>query len=177
MWCSTMMAVLPGTRLYLQLSPVLISQFIPTQPAIMYQLWVYLRIHPLFLEGVIGRTYLYVSVLFHEWYYFRVTVMHHACLWFVNVHILTIPAGSPEGVLLEVSETGSVRVSWGAVEDTDYYTVSFSQAVGDDQEGLCRDDSHSARVTVREVLTASIAVTITLSVTIENNCTLIRVLL
>ena len=47
-----------------------------------------------------------------------------------------------------VSETGSVRVSWEAVENADYYTVSFSQAVGDDQEGLCRDDSHSASVTV-----------------------------
>ena len=41
-----------------------------------------------------------------------------------------------------VSETGSVRVSWEAVENADYYTVSFSQAVGDDQEGLCRGDSH-----------------------------------
>ena len=41
-----------------------------------------------------------------------------------------------------VSETGSVRVPWEAVENADYYTVSFSQAVGDDQEGLCRGDSH-----------------------------------
>ena len=49
---------------------------------------------------------------------------------------------SPEGVLVGVSETGSVRVSWEAVENADYYTVSFSQAVGDDQEGLCRGDSH-----------------------------------
>ena len=55
------------------------------------------------------------------------------------------------------SETGSVRVSWKEVENADYYTVSFSQAVGDDQEGLCRDDSHSASVTVHD-LTASIAV-------------------
>ena len=38
-------------------------------------------------------------------------------------------------------------------------TVSFSQAVGDDQEGLCRDDSHSASVTVR-VPTASLAVAV-----------------
>ena len=60
-------------------------------------------------------------------------------------------------MLVGVSETGSVRVSWKAVENADYYTVSFSQAVGDDQEGLCRDDSHSASVTVR-VPTASIAV-------------------
>ena len=59
-------------------------------------------------------------------------------------------------MLVGVSETGSVRVSWEAVENADYYTVSFSQAVGDDQEGLCRDDSHSAHVTVHDP-TASIA--------------------
>ena len=51
-------------------------------------------------------------------------------------------------MVVGVSESGSVRVSWQAVEDADYYTVSFSQAVGDGQEGLCRDDSHSASVTV-----------------------------
>ena len=60
-------------------------------------------------------------------------------------------------MLVRVSETSSVRVSWEAVENADYYTVSFSQAVGDDQEGLCRDDSHSAHVTVHDP-TASIAV-------------------
>ena len=60
-------------------------------------------------------------------------------------------------MLVGVSETGSVRVSWKAVENADYYTVLFSQAVGDDQEGLCRDDSHSAHVTVHDP-TASIAV-------------------
>ena len=37
-------------------------------------------------------------------------------------------------MLVGVSETGSVRVSWEAVENADYYTVSFSQAVGDDQD-------------------------------------------
>ena len=60
-------------------------------------------------------------------------------------------------MLVGVSETGSVRVSWEAVENADYYTVSFSQAVGDDQEGLCRADSHSACETVHDP-TASIAV-------------------
>ena len=59
---------------------------------------------------------------------------------------------------IEVAKTNSVRVLWEAVEDADYYTVSFSQAVGDDQEGLCRDDLHSANVTVDDVPTASIAV-------------------
>ena len=32
--------------------------------------------------------------------------------------------------------------------NADYYTVSFSASVGDDQEGLCRDEPHSASVTV-----------------------------
>ena len=48
-------------------------------------------------------------------------------------------------------------MSWQVEEDADYYTVSFSAAVGDDQEGLCTDDYHSANVTVN-VSTASIAV-------------------
>ena len=60
-------------------------------------------------------------------------------------------------MVVGVSESGSVRVSWQAVEDADYYTVSFSQAVGDGQEGLCRDDSHSASVTAN-AQTASIIV-------------------
>ena len=59
---------------------------------------------------------------------------------------------------IDVLKNDSVRVLWEAVEDADYYTVSFSQAVGDDQEGLCRDDPHSANVTVDDVPTASIAV-------------------
>ena len=54
-------------------------------------------------------------------------------------------------------ETTSVRVSWEAVEGADYYTVLFSAAVGDDQEGLCRDEPHSASVTVNGS-TTSIAV-------------------
>ena len=61
-------------------------------------------------------------------------------------------------MVVDGSKRTSVRVSWEAVEDADYYTVSFSAAVGDDQEGLCRDDSHSASVTVVDVPTASITV-------------------
>ena len=53
-------------------------------------------------------------------------------------------------MLVRVSETGSVRVFWEEVENAYYYTVSFSQAVGDDQEGLCRDDSHSASLNVTD---------------------------
>ena len=61
-------------------------------------------------------------------------------------------------MIVDSLEINSVRVLWEAVEDADYYTVSFSQAVGDDQEGLCRDDPHSANVTVDDVLTTSTAV-------------------
>ena len=46
------------------------------------------------------------------------------------------------------SETTSVRVSWEAVEGADNYTVLFSAAVGDDQEGLCRDEPLSTSDTV-----------------------------
>ena len=60
------------------------------------------------------------------------------------------------------SETTSVRVSWEAVEGADYYTVLFSAVLGDDQEGLCRNKSHSASVTVygstNDLLNVSIAV-------------------
>ena len=60
-------------------------------------------------------------------------------------------------VVADSDTTSAVRVSWQAVEDADYYTVSFSAAVGDDQEGLCTDDYHSTSLTVN-VSTASIAV-------------------
>ena len=40
----------------------------------------------------------------------------------------------------------SVRVSWQAVENADRYTVTLSQTMGDDQLGLCREDSHTVSV-------------------------------
>ena len=39
----------------------------------------------------------------------------------------------------------SVRVSWQAVEGADTYTVTFTQTMGDQQQGLC-SDSHSVSV-------------------------------
>ena len=60
-------------------------------------------------------------------------------------------------VVADSDTTSAVRVSWQAVQDADYYRVSFSEAVGDDQEGLCTNDYHSASVTVN-VSTASIDV-------------------
>ena len=43
-------------------------------------------------------------------------------------------------------ESTSVRVSWQAVENADRYTVTLSQTMGDDQLGLCREDSHIVSV-------------------------------
>ena len=45
-------------------------------------------------------------------------------------------------------ESSSVTVSWGAVDDADRYTVTFSMAQGTNQEGLCPTDSHTATLTV-----------------------------
>ena len=49
----------------------------------------------------------------------------------------------PEGVSVSEVQPHSVRVSWQAVEGADTYTVTFTQTVGDQQQGLCRR-SHSA---------------------------------
>ena len=43
-------------------------------------------------------------------------------------------------------ESTSVRVSWQAVEDAARYTVTLSQTMGDDQLGLCHEDSHTVSV-------------------------------
>ena len=61
--------------------------------------------------------------------------------------------GSPKGVVVDGSGSTSVRVSWEAVEDADYYTVSFSAALR-----LCRVDSHFVSVTAVDVPTTSITV-------------------
>ena len=42
----------------------------------------------------------------------------------------------------------SVSVSWDAVNDADRYTVTFTRATGDEQEGTCTMSSHTASVTV-----------------------------
>ena len=133
MWSSTTMAVLQGTRLYLKLTVILLSQLSLILSAIPSQSCLSLRSH-ISLEGALGRTFHCVSVNIVNFY---------LCSW---LYLL----GSPEGVLVGVSETGSIRVSWEAVENAEYYTVSFSQAAGDDQEGLCRGDSHSASLNVTD---------------------------
>ena len=54
-------------------------------------------------------------------------------------------------------EPASVRVSWQSVENADSYTITFTKATGDDQEGLCRDATHTANVSVTTT-SATIAV-------------------
>ena len=44
--------------------------------------------------------------------------------------------------------TTSVSVSWDAVDNADRYTVTFTRATGDEQEGVCPDSTHTATVTV-----------------------------
>ena len=56
------------------------------------------------LEGVFGKLFHCVSSI----------------AYFYCCRQALILAGSPEGVLVGVSETGSVRVSWKAVENADY---------------------------------------------------------
>ena len=53
----------------------------------------------------------------------------------------------------------SVGVSWQTVDGADRYTVTFKQTKGDDQQGVCRDASHTALISVSAPSTsASIAV-------------------
>ena len=67
------------------------------------------------------------------------------------------PPDPPEGVMVDDVELASVRVSWQSVENADSYTVTFTQAMGDDQEGLCSGSSHTASVSVTTT-SATIAV-------------------
>ena len=50
---------------------------------------------------------------------------------------------------LEITlDPGLVRVSWHAVDDTDSYTIIFSQVQGPSQEGLCPTYFHTASLTM-----------------------------
>ena len=66
------------------------------------------------------------------------------------------PPGTPQDVKVVNVESASVRVTWQSVEDADSYIVTFIQATGDHQLGLC-SAPHTATVSVRG-LSASIDV-------------------
>ena len=78
---------------------------------------------------------------------------HSACI----SHYTEPPPDPPEGMVVDDVEPASVRVSWQSVENADTYTVTFTQAMGVDQEGLCRMASHTASVSVTTT-SATIAV-------------------
>ena len=65
----------------------------------------------------------------------------------VHTHTHTVIPSSavPEGVSVSDVQPHSVRVSWQAVEGAGTYTVTFTQTMGDEQQGLCTD-SHSVSV-------------------------------
>ena len=51
----------------------------------------------------------------------------------------------PEGVSVSEVQPHSVQVSWQAVEGADTYNVTFTQTMGDQQQGLC-SGSHTVSV-------------------------------
>ena len=71
------------------------------------------------------------------------------------------PLAAPDGVIVSDEGSTSVTVSWQAVEDADRYKVTFTQTMGDDQLGLCREASHTASVSVA---TTSASITVGQSV-------------
>ena len=55
----------------------------------------------------------------------------------------------PLGVVVKLhTKTTSVSVSWNAVNNADRYTVTFTRATGDEQQGTCPPSTHTASVTV-----------------------------
>ena len=54
---------------------------------------------------------------------------------------------APTSLMVGGDDT-SVTVSWGAVNDADRYTVTFTKITGNEQEGVCRDASHTASILV-----------------------------
>ena len=58
------------------------------------------------------------------------------------------PPSAPSGVMVDGEDDTSVRVSWGAVDDADRYTVAFTTTTGNSQQGLCVTDFHRATVSV-----------------------------
>ena len=58
------------------------------------------------------------------------------------------PPAAPSGVMVDDVDDTSVRVSWGAVDDADRYTVTFTKTTGNRQQVLCIFDIHRSSVSV-----------------------------
>ena len=56
---------------------------------------------------------------------------------------------------MAVVGSASVTVSWEAVADADRYTVTFTRATGEAQQGECPGDSHTASVSVEAPTTTA----------------------
>ena len=69
------------------------------------------------------------------------------------------PPAAPSGVMVDGVDDISVTVSWGAVDDVNRYTVTFTKNTGNRQQGLCIFDIHRASVSVdAPIISASIGV-------------------
>ena len=51
-------------------------------------------------------------------------------------------------MVARIADSTTVRVSWEAVTNADRYTVTFTRATGEQQEGLCLPSSHTANLAV-----------------------------
>ena len=58
------------------------------------------------------------------------------------------PQNPPVNVTAVNVGTTSVSVSWNAVDNADRYTVTFTRATGNEQQGACTGSPHTASVTV-----------------------------
>ena len=69
----------------------------------------------------------------------------------IQSHVLsphTGPPAAPSGVMVDGVDDTSVRVSWGAVDGADRYTVTFTKTTENRQQGLCIFDIYRASVSV-----------------------------
>ena len=67
---------------------------------------------------------------------------------FPPLTIIGPPPDTPMNVIAVNVGTTSVSVSWDAVNNADRYTVTFTRATGDEQQGTCIEATHTASVTV-----------------------------
>ena len=59
------------------------------------------------------------------------------------------PPAAPAGLMVDGVDDTSVTVSWGAVEDADRYTVTFTKTrTTSTQHGVCIPDGHLVSVSV-----------------------------
>ena len=64
-------------------------------------------------------------------------------LFIIHVSVLSEPpSAAPAGVMVDGVDDHSIRVSWGAVDDADRYTVTFTEELGNNQQGLCISNIH-----------------------------------